>query len=81
MRCGGFSSAILELLEELPLQNLKVDIIALPCAFIPQGKRDFLIDRYGMSVKALVERAKSQTKQYNEKQKKETQRKDTPGKM
>jgi len=45
---GGFGSAVAEAL------NMPVHKIGLPCEFIPHGKRDFLLDKYGLSGSAIA---------------------------
>ena len=51
---GGFGSAVLEFLERERISGANVKRIALPCAFIPQAKREFLLERYGLSAKNLA---------------------------
>jgi 1-deoxy-D-xylulose-5-phosphate synthase len=44
---GGFGSAVSEFLEK------PVTRIGLPAEFIPHGKRDFLLDKYGLSSQGI----------------------------
>jgi 1-deoxy-D-xylulose-5-phosphate synthase len=50
---GGFGSAIADLLDR-PLIK-----IGLPCEFIPHGRRDILLDKYGLSAEAIVGKIKA----------------------
>ncbi|MCM8796342.1 MAG: 1-deoxy-D-xylulose-5-phosphate synthase [Candidatus Omnitrophica bacterium] len=50
---GGFGSAVADLL------NRPVVKIGLPCAFIPHGKRDILLDKYGLSAQAICSKIKA----------------------
>lgn len=45
---GGFGSAVAEILEH-PVTRL-----GLPCAFIPHGKRDLLLERYGLTARGIA---------------------------
>ncbi len=46
---GGFGSAVLELLNR-PLLRL-----GLPCEFVVHGKRDLLLEKYGLDAKGIAE--------------------------
>lgn len=50
---GGFGSAVAEVLDR---QVIK---IGLPCAFVPHGKRELLLDKYGLTAQALFRKIKS----------------------
>ena len=60
VREGGFGSALLEHLEVKGINDVEVKILALPSEFIPQAKREFLLRRYGLSVKGIVEAAEKE---------------------
>lgn len=49
---GGFGSAVLELFEEEGV-SVPVKRIGLPDKFIEAGKRDFILDKYGLSAKKI----------------------------
>ena len=51
---GGFGSAILEFLERERISGANIKRLALPCIFIPHAKRDFLLERYGLTTRGLV---------------------------
>ena len=51
---GGFGSAVLELLEREKISGANIKTIALPCDFISHAKREFLLERYGLTAKGLV---------------------------
>ena len=51
---GGFGSAVLEFLERENISGVSIKRIALPCAFIPQAKRDFLLEKYGLSAQGIA---------------------------
>ncbi|MEK6727870.1 MAG: 1-deoxy-D-xylulose-5-phosphate synthase [Candidatus Omnitrophota bacterium] len=50
---GGFGSAVVEILE------VPVVRIGLPDEFIPHGKRDLLLDKYGLTAKGIADTVKS----------------------
>lgn len=50
---GGFGSAVMEAI------NKPVTRIGLPCAFIPHGKRDILLEKYGLTPKGIFDKIKS----------------------
>ncbi|MCQ2560223.1 MAG: 1-deoxy-D-xylulose-5-phosphate synthase, partial [Clostridia bacterium] len=54
---GGFGSAVLELLEQKQI-NCRVARMGFSDQFIEQGKRDFLLDKYGLSLANIVEKVK-----------------------
>jgi 1-deoxy-D-xylulose-5-phosphate synthase len=49
---GGFGSAVSEALDAPVIR------IGLPCEFIPHGKRDMLLEKYGLTARGIVERIK-----------------------
>jgi deoxyxylulose-5-phosphate synthase len=49
---GGFGSAVNEVLDR------QVVRIGLPCAFIPHGARDILLEKYGLTAKGIAKRVK-----------------------
>ena len=51
---GGFGSAVLEFLEKENIQGVHLKRIALPCTFIPHAKREFLLERYGLTASSIV---------------------------
>lgn len=51
---GGFGSAVLEVLEDEGI-NVPVKRIGLPDKFIEAGKRDFILNKYGLSVDGIVQ--------------------------
>ncbi len=50
---GGFGSACL---ENLVGNNFDIDIVALPKQFIAHGKRDMLLEKYGLTAEAIAQR-------------------------
>jgi len=50
---GGFGSAISEVIDK-PIIRL-----GLPCEFIPHGRRDILLDRYGLNAAGIAQRIKT----------------------
>jgi 1-deoxy-D-xylulose-5-phosphate synthase len=50
---GGFGSAVNEAIEEQVIR------IGLPDEFIPQGKRDLLLEKYGLSAQGIAQKIKS----------------------
>jgi 1-deoxy-D-xylulose-5-phosphate synthase len=50
---GGFGSAVLELLENENI-NKPVKRLGLPDKFIEAGKRDFILDKYGLSAQKIA---------------------------
>ena len=53
--CGGFGSAVLELLAEEGI-NKPVLRIGLPDEFIEHGKRDEMLEKYGLTGKGVYQR-------------------------
>ena len=49
---GGFGSAVMELLEKENILK-PVKRIGLPDKFIEAGKRDFILDKYGLDSKGI----------------------------
>ena len=52
---GGFGSIILEFINDLGI-NKKIERLALPNKYIEHGKRDELLEIFGLKGKALVDR-------------------------
>ena len=52
---GGFGAAILEFLEKERISGIQLKRVSLPCAFIPHGKREFLLERYGLTAQGLIQ--------------------------
>lgn len=52
---GGFGSACLEDIKDY---NFDIDIAALPKQFITHGKREMLLEKYGLTATAIAERVK-----------------------
>ncbi|MFH1398228.1 MAG: 1-deoxy-D-xylulose-5-phosphate synthase [Candidatus Omnitrophota bacterium] len=50
---GGFGSAVAEAIDKPVIK------IGLPSEFIPAGKREILLEKYGLTAKAIVEKIKS----------------------
>ena len=57
---GGFGSAVLETSRRFATDS-KIDILGLPDEFIKHGRRDFLLDMYGLSAKKIAEHIKVKT--------------------
>jgi 1-deoxy-D-xylulose-5-phosphate synthase len=53
---GGFGSAVNEALDRPVVR------IGFPCAFIPHGARDILLEKYGLSAKGIASRIKEAIK-------------------
>lgn len=51
---GGFGSAVLEFLEQEKIAGVRVRRMALPSAFIPHGRRKFLLERYGLTAAGIA---------------------------
>ncbi len=51
---GGFGSAVLEFLEKERISGVNIKRLALPGAFIPHARRDFLLARYGLSAQGIA---------------------------
>ncbi|MDA8137214.1 MAG: 1-deoxy-D-xylulose-5-phosphate synthase [Desulfobacteraceae bacterium] len=56
---GGFGSAVLELLCDYGISNLKIKRLGLPDQFIEHGASTTLRAKYGLDVNGIVEAAKS----------------------
>lgn len=52
---GGFGSAILEFLEREKISGVHLRRLALPCTFIDHGRRQFLLERYGLTASNIVQ--------------------------
>jgi 1-deoxy-D-xylulose-5-phosphate synthase len=50
---GGFGSAVMEAIDRPVIK------MGLPCGFIPQGKREFLLEKYGLTAQGIFNRIKS----------------------
>ena len=50
---GGFGSAVSEVIDK-PLVK-----IGLPCAFISQGKRDLILEKYGLTSQGIANKIRS----------------------
>ncbi len=50
---GGFGSAVAEVVDKPVIR------IGLPSEFIPAGKREILLEKYGLTAKAIIEKIKS----------------------
>jgi len=50
---GGFGSAVMEAIDRPVIK------MGLPCEFIPQGKREFLLEQYGLTAQGIFNRIKS----------------------
>jgi len=55
---GGFGSAILEMLADRGLNNIKITRIGLPDVFIEHGKADLLREKFGLSGGKVFEKIK-----------------------
>jgi 1-deoxy-D-xylulose-5-phosphate synthase len=62
-RSGGFGSAILEFMEKNRISQNSIICIGLDDTFIEQGKREQLLDRYGLSAVKLTEKFNSAIEQ------------------
>jgi 1-deoxy-D-xylulose-5-phosphate synthase len=54
---GGFGSAVSEAIDK------PVEHIGLPCEFIPHGKRDILLQKYGLTKENIASRIKEALKE------------------
>ncbi len=55
---GGFGSYLLKELEENDIRFEKIKLIGLPDIFIEHGKRDILLDKYGLSKDKILKTIK-----------------------
>lgn len=55
---GGFGSAVLELLEERELHNVRLHRMGLPDHFIEHGPRGLLLEKYGLDAAGIARRAR-----------------------
>ncbi len=62
---GGFGSAVLEFLEREGISGVNIKRVALPCAFIPHAKREFLLEKYGLTAQGIVRTALNDVGSYN----------------
>lgn len=53
---GGFGSAVLEFLEKEKIEDVRLARIALPTSFISHAKREFLLERYGLTASGIANR-------------------------
>lgn len=51
---GGFGSAVLEFLEKEKIVDVRLARIALPSSFITHAKREFLLERYGLTASGIA---------------------------
>ncbi len=51
---GGFGSAILELLNRLGIEDIRIKTLTLPDKFIPHAKREQLLSDYGLDAKGIA---------------------------
>lgn len=56
---GGFGSAVMELLNENRIYNIRLERIGLPSTFIEHGKPEQLRGKYGLTVDCLINKASS----------------------
>lgn len=56
---GGFGSAVLELLSEEGLENVRTSRIGLPDSFVEHGTRAELLADYGLTPESIAERVES----------------------
>jgi 1-deoxy-D-xylulose-5-phosphate synthase len=56
-REGGFGGAVLELLSDAGLENVRVKRIGLPDHFVEQGPLTLLREKYGLNVLGIVREA------------------------
>ncbi len=54
---GGFGSAVLELLEERGLTEVRVRRLGIPDVFVEHGPQDFLRQKYGIDADGIVKAA------------------------
>lgn len=59
VRNDGFGALVLEFLEKIGRNDIKVKRLALPDCFIPQGPRDLLLGRYGLTAERIKEAVKT----------------------
>jgi len=55
---GGFGSAVLEVLSNKGINNIRLVRIGLPDKFIEHGKADLLREKYGLSAEKVIEKIK-----------------------
>jgi len=55
----GFGALVLEFLERIGRNDIKVKRLALPDCFIPQGPRDLLLKMYGLTAEGIKEAVKA----------------------
>ncbi len=56
---GGFGSAVLELLNDMGIRDVKVKRIGLPDIFIEHGPADFLRKKYGIDKDGIIKQVKA----------------------
>ncbi len=55
---GGVGRAILELLEEEGLSNIKIKCLGLPDEFLEHGPRSILLSKYGLTSQGILKSIK-----------------------
>jgi len=55
---GGFGSAVLEVLSEAGVTDVKTKIVGLPDWYIEQGPQDLLRERYGLTTDGIYRSVK-----------------------
>ncbi|MCP4681852.1 MAG: 1-deoxy-D-xylulose-5-phosphate synthase [Desulfobacterales bacterium] len=58
IRQGGLGGAVLELLNDLDIENVRVKRIGLPDKFVEHGPTDFLREKYGLDASGIVKAAR-----------------------
>jgi 1-deoxy-D-xylulose-5-phosphate synthase len=56
---GGFGSAVLELLNDREIPDVKIRRLGIPDKFIPQGQQDELREKYGLDEEGIYQAALS----------------------
>ncbi len=57
--CGGFGSAVMELLNEQDIRNVVLKRIALPDRFLEHGPADFMREKYGLDKDSIKKEIKA----------------------
>jgi 1-deoxy-D-xylulose-5-phosphate synthase len=57
--CGGFGSAVLEMLEEEDIKNVNLKRLGFPSPFTGQGSRKDILSLYGLSGEGIARKALS----------------------
>jgi len=53
---GGFGAAVLEFLEKENIQDLHLARVALPSGFITHARREFLLEKYGLTASGIADK-------------------------